>query len=664
MGTQQSNERITADGQLVYLPNVSDAVQNGGYLDLSRVSCLETRKNQDALAKKFDAPSPSTSYRVVPLIGLDPIASVLKEAKTAKIIRINLNGWKNSQLVKLLIDSYPPDLNEVDLQDNDLDIQALDILRAEFVEFTAKENTEFRVDKDEPSRVYKNRVIRIDVSNNPKLDPILHRQEFSIALQEKKDYQNYEQLKKDYLELKKEYGDKKAFLIDKLNDLASFCWSLRKDSFFATEAARVSEKAYNRYKIRFETEHPPEDYVRNIIACNKYLENKLKVDEYAQKLVSTDVDKIVSWKQPTRVNRPIIILSMDGGGMRGLAEIKMYECIERYLFPLKETVGSETAPTDTLREKLDLLCGTSTGGIIALGLALKNMTAENGRKLYYKIGKDIFTGRSTLSGLWTVWKDGGWYDVSKLESALKSEIGEEVLQKSNEKRKELKQGLVFVTTANNGEPTNEYLLRNYFVTDNNKNDSTCKAYEAARCSSAAPYFFSPYTIQIGVPAEKTCMVDGGVLNNNPSWLAYAEAKQHFGLTYDYILISLGTGRMSEAEKEKLKKKTNFQKITPKMAINMLVNIATNSEALHKRMETDSKTDSRLTYFRFNPENLPVDKLDESDPKKLAALEEVTFNYMNEKATVEQLAKLKKLFDLIDFTNPRPNDSEREHTPEA
>jgi patatin-like phospholipase/acyl hydrolase len=73
------------------------------------------------------------------------------------------------------------------------------------------------------------------------------------------------------------------------------------------------------------------------------------------------------------------ILSLDGGGLRGTFSAKFLAEIEREL-------GVRVA------DHFDLIAGTSTGSIIALGLAL-GLRAEDMLDFYVERGPDIFRGR-------------------------------------------------------------------------------------------------------------------------------------------------------------------------------------------------------------------------------------------------------------------------------
>ena len=71
--------------------------------------------------------------------------------------------------------------------------------------------------------------------------------------------------------------------------------------------------------------------------------------------------------------RGLRILSMDGGGMKGLATVRMLKEIEK-------GTGKQ------IHELFDLICGTSTGGMLAVALAIKLMSLERCEEIYKELG--------------------------------------------------------------------------------------------------------------------------------------------------------------------------------------------------------------------------------------------------------------------------------------
>jgi len=68
------------------------------------------------------------------------------------------------------------------------------------------------------------------------------------------------------------------------------------------------------------------------------------------------------------------ILSMDGGGMKGLATVQILKEIEK-------------GTGRRIHELFDLICGTSTGGMLAVALGIKQMTLDQCEEIYKNLGK-------------------------------------------------------------------------------------------------------------------------------------------------------------------------------------------------------------------------------------------------------------------------------------
>ena len=68
------------------------------------------------------------------------------------------------------------------------------------------------------------------------------------------------------------------------------------------------------------------------------------------------------------------ILSLDGGGMRGLATVLILKEIEK-------RTGKR------MHELFDLICGTSTGGILAVALGIKSMSVDQLEEIYRNLGE-------------------------------------------------------------------------------------------------------------------------------------------------------------------------------------------------------------------------------------------------------------------------------------
>ncbi|TIA10262.1 hypothetical protein D6C81_08388 [Aureobasidium pullulans] len=234
-------------------------------------------------------------------------------------------------------------------------------------------------------------------------------------------------------------------------------------------------------------------------------------------------------------DRPLRLLSLDGGGVRGLSSIMILQHI-------MAGMNSGRAEDDQLQpyQVFDLIGGTSTGGIIGIMLGRLKMTLAECEEAYLLLSERIFQPKRSWfnkPGRALDFLGGnGKFDAAVLETAIKEIIAD---------RKESKDMLfkdpnsgckVFVCAAraNNVEPA---LLRTY--KNPKKVDvlyDECKVWEACRATSAATTFFDPFTF--GKYGQT--FVDGAIIYNNPIQLVHREA-ENIWPGRESLLISIGTG---------------------------------------------------------------------------------------------------------------------------
>jgi patatin-like phospholipase/acyl hydrolase len=214
------------------------------------------------------------------------------------------------------------------------------------------------------------------------------------------------------------------------------------------------------------------------------------------------------------------ILSLDGGGIRGIITAILLDRLNTH---------PETA--DFL-EGVDLIAGTSTGGIIALAIAKGASPAEL-VELYKNLGPAVFT-----DSLWDNIKDlgsvlGAQYDTQPLEKELKSFLGETTTLGQLTKS-------VLVTTFDldnlRPEPARRTWKPKLFHNIGQDNDADALAYKVGLYTSSAPTYFPTVDGYI----------DGGVYANNPSMCALAQSQdervyKNCPNLSDVVLLSLGTG---------------------------------------------------------------------------------------------------------------------------
>jgi uncharacterized protein len=239
---------------------------------------------------------------------------------------------------------------------------------------------------------------------------------------------------------------------------------------------------------------------------------------------------------------PKRILSLDGGGIRGVLTLEFLEVIEAKLRARYDNDGL------LLCDYFDLIGGTSTGSIIAAGLAC-GMTVAELKTLYHSIGMKVFE------------RDDGWisgllkgivspkFPARPLQEALDAKLGAETALSSDE----VKTGLMIMTKRlDTGSP---WPLTNCPGARYATQDGALKLTQVVRASTAAPTYFEPELIQISSRDSSVfegVFVDGGVspFNDPALQLLMLAALQGHGFKWrtgkdDLLLVSIGTGTYKE-----------------------------------------------------------------------------------------------------------------------
>jgi hypothetical protein len=232
---------------------------------------------------------------------------------------------------------------------------------------------------------------------------------------------------------------------------------------------------------------------------------------------------------------PKRILALDGGGIRGALTLGYLARIENIL---RDRHGGD--PEFRLCDYFDLIGGTSTGSIIATGLAL-GFAVEDLVELYRSLGEKVFDKGRLRFGLL-----GAKFPKEPLLHALDTHFGDATLGGD-----ELRTGLMIMTKRlDTGSP---WLLHNnprgkYFDGDGSSYPNRDMLLRnIVRASTAAPHYFEPEVLRIA-PGVEGAFVDGGVSPyNNPAlqMLMFATCGG-YGLRWpfgadDLLLVSAGTG---------------------------------------------------------------------------------------------------------------------------
>mgnify|MGYP001615470417 FL=1 len=208
------------------------------------------------------------------------------------------------------------------------------------------------------------------------------------------------------------------------------------------------------------------------------------------------------------------ILSLDGGGIKGVFSASFLACIEDSI-------------NDKVSNYFDLIAGSSTGGIIALGLGL-GFSAKEILTFYEKLGPQIFIGNSIFNTIRHLFFSK--YTSKELKLALESQFGSKTLGESDKR---------LVIPAMNLETGEIYIYK----TSHNprfERDHKEKVVDVALATAAAPSYFAPHMSQSGLP-----LIDGGVWANNPMGMAVVEAIGNLNWPSNSLRV-LSIGCTSEA----------------------------------------------------------------------------------------------------------------------
>ena len=165
------------------------------------------------------------------------------------------------------------------------------------------------------------------------------------------------------------------------------------------------------------------------------------------------------------------VLTIDGGGIRGVVPLRILEALEN-------ECGEKR-----IDEVFDLICGTSTGGIIAILLGCLNVDVATCRSIYDRLVSQVFDV-NLLQLLWTGVSEGAKFSGKKMTELIKQELvsqgfREELKLSDSEARRGPR---VFVTSSRNGRP---FLFRNYDSANDADGTSDSFVWEAVRATSAA-----------------------------------------------------------------------------------------------------------------------------------------------------------------------------------
>lgn len=328
------------------------------------------------------------------------------------------------------------------------------------------------------------------------------------------------------------------------------------------------------------------------------------------------------------MSKKITVLSLDGGGIRGIISCVILKFIEEQLQKLDH-------PNARLGDYFDLIAGSSTGGLLAAIL----LVPDNSKHAKYSVQEalDLYALKGDAIFEVSFWEKlinpFGLFDEKisdeNIENQLQGVFGnlqlKELIKPTLITSYDINQRRAkFFTSHDAHEP-----LENFYVKD------------VCRATSAAPTYFEPAQIK-SLYGQEFTLIDGGVYANNPALCAYAEARKiDFSKVLkdeqkpdkpsikDMIIVSVGTGTvLKEYKFEEFKSGGKLKWITPLIDILLSSNVETVDYHLRKMYETLGQRNHK-NYHRLMPSLQNASpEMDDTSKENIFELLQAGFSFVN------------------------------------
>jgi hypothetical protein len=247
----------------------------------------------------------------------------------------------------------------------------------------------------------------------------------------------------------------------------------------------------------------------------------------------------MSYRDRVTAPGPKKLLALDGGGIRGVLSLEILAAIEDLL---REGTGS--GDDFVLADWFDYVAGTSTGAIIAAGLAI-GMRVDELRDLYARHGEEMFDKAAVVRRLQYR------YDSARLARMLQDTFGASTTLGSDRLRTLLMMVLRNATTDSPW-PLSNNPGAVFNQPDRPDDNLALPLWQLVRASTAAPVYFPPEVVPVG--DRSFVFVDGGVtMYNDPAFqLVLMATHDAYGLRWptgedNLLLVSVGTGVAPKAD---------------------------------------------------------------------------------------------------------------------
>lgn len=289
-------------------------------------------------------------------------------------------------------------------------------------------------------------------------------------------------------------------------------------------------------------------------------------------------------------SRKFKILSLDGGGIRGV-------------FPAYLLAKIEASVKQPIWKYFDLICGTSTGGIISLAIAVGKPVSEV-LKMYQEEAATIFpkAPHKIVKAVRCLLGNGGYYPSENLENVLRKFY---LVENRSLKMQDARTRLCIPAVDLCMGRTKVYKTPHEVIKPEKEtfhSDAELDLWTVARATSAAPFLFPSAKVR------QSYSVDGGLWANNPSFVGLTEALR-IGFSLEEIqILSVGTGIRESQVLQRHAEKMNLHKWAKDYKFLDTI-FSVQSQAVCNQLDHILSKDSYLRINTTYSEKIGIDDID-------------------------------------------------------
>ncbi|KAF8598137.1 FabD/lysophospholipase-like protein [Ceratobasidium sp. AG-I] len=319
----------------------------------------------------------------------------------------------------------------------------------------------------------------------------------------------------------------------------------------------------------------------------------------------------------------IRLLDFDGGGINVLSALII---VSEIMHRLQDILGLSEPPLPC--DIFDLICGTGTGGLVAILLGRLRLPISTAIECYVEILQKGFV----KNGLGIRFGADDAFSASVLERVI-GEIVTRYCRRANARmidEQNHEKGCKVMVCAMSADAIRAGIptcIRTYRVAANQGPD--CTIVEAARATMATPGMFKRAWIQ--EQAVKTAYIGGGFGCNNPTTYAIKEVEIAFPERSISIVLSVGSGQRHSAS---VPERSRLSQFLPRDLSDALSAIATDCERTNEELAGKFENTPNV-YFRFNADQGMQD-IDQSDLARLSEVQAHTQTYLKHAAVTSRV----------------------------